>query len=156
MTPQELSDHIEITQVIERYFRSMDTRNFDLLESVFTPDAAMNYDVFQGVKMTYRELLPAFVSFTRQFSFLQHIGGQLLIDLSGDTASSSNNLRAIHVQTTNDGEENEWVVYGVYHDQHVRTDAGWRIAERRFHVTRSVGELLPTDRVKTYDTPPWL
>jgi len=43
-----------------------------------------------------------------------------------------------------------------YHDQHVRTDAGWRIAERRFHQTRSVGELLPIDRVKTYDTPPWL
>jgi hypothetical protein len=156
VTPQELSDHVEITQVIQRYFRSMDTRNFELLESVFTPDAALHYDVFQGVQTTYREMLPAFRAFTRQFSFLQHMGGQLLIDLSGDTASSSNNLRAIHVQTSHDGEENEWVVYGVYHDQHVRTDAGWRIAERRFHQTRSVGELLPIDRVKTYDTPPWL
>ena len=156
MTPQELGDHLEITQVIQRYFRAMDTWDFELLQSVFTPDAALHYDVFGGVQMSTQEMLPAFRAFTRQFSFLQHMGGQLLIDLSGDTARSSNNLRAIHVQTTHEGEENEWVVYGVYHDRHVRTAAGWRIAERRFQQPRSVGELLPLDRVRTYDTPPWL
>jgi hypothetical protein len=44
VTPQELSDHAEITQVIQRHFRSMDTWNFELPESAFTPDPATHHD----------------------------------------------------------------------------------------------------------------
>ena len=36
LSPQETNDHLEIGQVIERYFRSMDSWDYDLLETVFT------------------------------------------------------------------------------------------------------------------------
>jgi SnoaL-like domain len=156
VTPAEAADHAEITRLQQRYFRAMDTWDYELLDGVFTPDARLRYDALQGVDTSYREMLPSFRSFNSHFSFMQHMGGQLLIEVSGDTAGSSHVLRAIHVQTTHDGAENEWVIYGIYHDRLVRTGLGWRIGERRFRQTRSVGELLPFDRVRRYDSPPWL
>ena len=156
MTPQEVADHIAITQVLHRYFLAMDSWDYDLLESVFAPGATMRYDALQGADSIYPDMVPTFRSFNSHFSFMQHMPGQLLIELNGDTARSTNNLRAIHVQTSTTGEENEWVIYGIYRDLHVRTDAGWRIQERVFRQTRTVGSLRPFDQVERYETPPWL
>ena len=60
------------------------------------------------------------------------------------------------MQTTHEGEENEWVIYGVYRDLHLRTRAGWRISERHFKGLRTAGRLLPFDQVRSYPAPPWL
>ncbi len=156
LTPQEISDHIEIDQMQQRYFRSMDTWNYDLLESVFTPDASVRYDALGGTDTSYRNMIPQFRSFNRHFSFMQHKGGQLLIELKGDTARSSHNMRALHVQTTLQGESNRWLIYGLYQDRLVRTPHGWRIRERLYKGMHSEGEILPFDRVRSYDVPPWL
>jgi len=156
VTPQEISDRLEIEDVLQRYFRSMDTWDFDLLKTVFTPDAALRYDALGGVETTAREMTLAFGEFNRHFSFMQHMAGQVLIELDGDSARASSTLRAIHVQALQDGGENEWIVYGVYHDQLERTPEGWRITRRHFRQTRSVGELAPFDRVKRFEKPPWL
>ena len=156
LTPQEISDHIEINQLQQRYFRSMDTWNYDLLESVFTPDATVHYDALQGANTSYRDMIPQFRSFNRHFSFMQHKGGQLLIELDGDTAQSSHNMRALHVQTTLEGEPNRWAIYGVYQDRLVRTPDGWRIRERFYKSMYTEGEILPFDHVRSYDKPPWL
>jgi hypothetical protein len=134
----------------------MDTWDYDLLETVFTPDARLRYDALEGTETTYRKMIAGFREFNRYFSFMQHMSGQLLIELDGDTARSNHNLRAIHVQTTHQGEENEWIIYGVYWDLHVRTEPGWRISERHFRSLRTVGRLLPFDQVRSYPEPPWL
>ena len=155
-TARQISDHIEIDRVLQRYFRSMDTWDYDLLEEVFTPDAVLHYEALEGSRTTYPEMIPSFREFNRHFSFMQHVGNQLLIDLDGDEARSTSGLRALHVQTARDGSENRWVIYGTYGDLHRRTPAGWRIAERHFRQTRTEGKLLPFDRVERYDTPPWL
>jgi hypothetical protein len=156
LTQEEISDRIEIAEVLQRYFRSMDTWDYDLLETVFTPDARLRYDALEGTETTYRKMIAGFREFNRYFSFMQHMSGQLLIELDGDTARSNHNLRAIHVQTTHQGEENEWIIYGVYWDLHVRTEPGWRISERHFRSLRTVGRLLPFDQVRSYPEPPWL
>jgi hypothetical protein len=156
MTPEEAADHAEIAQLHQRYFRAMDTWDYSLLDSVFSPDARLRYAALQGADTSFREMVPTFRSFNRHFSFMQHMAGQLLIELSGDAARTRQTLRAIHVQTTHSGAENEWVIYGVYDDRLARTAAGWRITERSFRQTRVVGALLPFDRVRSYDSPPWL
>ena len=155
-TPAELADHREIEQLLQRYFLAMDSWDWELLDRVFTEDAVLRYEALAGAAASYREMLPAFREFNRHFSFMQHLAGQILIELDGDAATSTATLRAIHIQTTREGDENEWVIYGRYRDRHVRTAAGWRIAERHFRQTRTVGTLLPFHRVKSYDSPPWL
>ena len=154
---REISDRLEIAERIQLYFRAMDTWNYALLEQVFTPDARMHYEMKSGAPATtLRQMLPQFREFNRHFSFMQHIGAQLLIEIRGDEASASHNLRALHVQTALDGREQRWAVYGVYRDQLVRTSAGWRIRERQFRAQRIEGQLLPFDQVRAYESPPWL
>jgi hypothetical protein len=156
MTPQEAADRVEITEVWNRYFRAMDTWDFALLDEVFTPDAKLRYDALAGVDAGYPEMLERWREFNPNFSFMQHMGGELVIDLDGDAAVATSNLRAIHVQTTPAGEETRWVIYGAYRDRFVRSDAGWRIADRAFKQHRTEGTLLPFDRVLRYAKPPWL
>lgn len=150
MSPQELSDHLEITRVLNRYFRSMDTKDYALLDSVFAPGAVVRYDTLQGLSSSYEEMIPSFASFNRRFRFLQHMGGQTLIELDGDAAVVHSNLRAVHVQETLEGETHTWVIYGTYSDRLVRTDAGWRIRERHFAGLHTEGQLLPPHLLKEF------
>ncbi len=156
LSAEEVSDQIEIAQVLQRYFRSMDEKDYELLETVFTPEATLHYDMQGGAKSTYREMVPRFREFNQHFCFTQHIMGHPLIELDGDRARSTNSLRAIHVQLTPEGEQNTWVVYGFYRDLHLRTPDGWRIPERYFKGVHFEGTLLPFDRVQRFPRPPWL
>ena len=153
LTPQEISDQIEIEQVLNRYFRAIDTKDWELLDSVFTPGADVSYSAPAELKTTYEKIVPLFEMFTDSFFFTQHAASQIVIHVDGDTAESSNSLRAVHVQETHEGEPNTWVVYGTYRDQLVRTSDGWRIAERVFQGCHTEGELLPQDRVKSFPVP---
>jgi len=153
LTAQQISDQIEISQVLNRYFRAIDTKDWDLLDDVFTPDARLHYTTPGEIGTTYAKMKPIFATFTDSFAFMQHSPSQIVIDVDGDAATSSNNLRAIHVQETHAGEQNTWVVYGCYRDVLVRTPEGWRVSERSFQGAHTEGELLPPDRVKSFPTP---
>jgi hypothetical protein len=156
LSARQACDRIEIADVIQSYFRAMDTWDYALLDRVFTPDAVLHYELRDGAPTSYRDMVPRFRAFNRCFSFMQHVGSQLLVELAGDDAVAGHNLRALHVQTALDGRENRWVVYGVYRDRLVRTPQGWRIRERHFKGQRTEGELLPFANVRAYEHPPWL
>jgi hypothetical protein len=153
LTAQQISDQIEISQVLNRYFRAIDTKDWDLLDDVFIPDARLHYTTPGEIETTFAKMKPIFATFTDSFAFMQHSPSQMVIDIDGDTASAGCNLRAIHVQESDAGEQNTWVVYGCYQDQLVRTSAGWRISERVFLGAHTEGELLPPDRVKSFPVP---
>jgi 3-phenylpropionate/cinnamic acid dioxygenase small subunit len=153
LTPQQISDQIEVTQVLNRYFRAIDTKDWDLLDTVFTRDAKVRYTTPSEIETTYAKMKPILAMFTDTFFFTQHSAGQIAVEVDGDVARSSNNLHAIHVQETREGEQNTWIVYGDYSDKLVRTPDGWRIAERSFRGSHTEGELLPADRVKSFPVP---
>ena len=67
MDLQEISDRLEIADVITRYTRAIDTGDWDKLDTVFTPDADIDYTESGGihagfgeVKPWLAEMLPAF------------------------------------------------------------------------------------------------
>ena len=94
LTPQEISDQIEIAQVLNRYFRAIDTKDWALLDSVFTKDAAVHYTTPGEIETTYEKIASIFPVFTSSFFFTQHDASQMLIHVDGDRAESSNSLRA--------------------------------------------------------------
>ena len=153
MNAREVSDRLEIEQVLHRYFQAMDSKDYGLLDGVFSKGAVVRYESLAGLETTYEEMIPSFVKFNRNFRLLHHMGGQLLIDLDGDRAVSHINLRAVHVQETHEGEENQWVIYGRYRDLLERTQAGWRIRERHFVQLHTEGELLPFERCRRFPGP---
>jgi hypothetical protein len=134
MDVQELSDRAEITDAITRYTVAVDTREFDRLDAVFTPDAQIDYSEsggtigeFPAVKAWLAQNLPAFS--TRYL----HTVGQISFSFAEDRDSARVAAYFHNPMIINDGQGGERVVEvgGIYHHTFVRTDAGWR--SRRLH-----------------------
>ncbi len=53
LTLQEISDRLEIQQVLIDYSSAIDQRRFDDLDAVFTPDAYIDYRVTGGIDGRY-------------------------------------------------------------------------------------------------------
>ena len=132
MDMQELSDRAEINDVLIRYTRAIDLGDWDRLDTVFTPDARIDYTESGGIAGAYAEVkpwlaevLPAF------FRKLMHTLGQVEIVLRGDEADVTAYFH--NPMTMDDGAGGEKVVEigGLYHHTMVRTPDGWR--SRKLH-----------------------
>ncbi len=149
LTPQQTSDHIEITQLLYRYATAIDTRDFDLLSSLFTPDATIHYAVAGGTKLRLPEAVQWLRRALPMFRATQHACSNPRIELEGDSARAATYVTAAHVQLGRDGTEAYAMLHGVYVDQLVRTPAGWRITDRRLDHIHTQGRFLsPADVVK--------
>ena len=58
MDLQEISDRLEIEGVVIRYTRGIDTGAWDLLDTVFTPDAEIDYTESGGIAERYPAVKP--------------------------------------------------------------------------------------------------
>jgi hypothetical protein len=127
---QTLSDRAEITDVLTRYTRAIDTGEWDKLDSVFTADAQIDYTqsggiaaAFPEVKPWLAEMLPAF------FPKRMHTLGQL--DIQFDEASPDRATCSAYFHNPmpmDDGAGGEKIVEfgGIYHHTLARTTDGWR------------------------------
>src|ERR1700756_1995645 len=74
---QELSDRIEIQELIIRYSNAIDRRDFDGLDSVFTPDAYIDYRALGGIDGQYPVIKdwlgPALAGFPHYFHLVGNI-----------------------------------------------------------------------------------
>jgi len=154
LSAQALSDHVEIAQLLQRYAKALDDKNWALLDTVFTADAVTNYDLGGvddiGNRTTYAKMRALFESFCSVFSFTSHLISPPLVELAGDTATAETRLIATHGFERKTGEKGTWFVIGFYRDSLVRTPAGWRIGERRFKGQHAIGELPPAGELKRF------
>ena len=150
---RELSDRLEIEQLLYRYARAIDTRELELLETIFTPDARIAYNVVRGVDLRFPEMLEWLRRSLRIFKVTQHAMSNPLIELDGDAGRATTYLSAAHVQERLDGEQVYVLQHAVYFDALVRTDAGWRIAERRLENVWIDGTFLGPDEVRLFEKP---
>jgi len=146
-------DRAEITALLHRYARAIDSRNLDDLRHVFTPDAAIEYTMDRGTKLDLPKVIPWLRETLRIFRQTAHVISDPVIDLAGDTAHSTCRLVASHIQVELDGRERTVVEGGAYTDEHVRTPAGWRIRARRLARHWVEGEYLYPDQVQLFDEP---
>jgi hypothetical protein len=132
-----LIDKQEITEICYRYGLAIDTRDWPLLRSCFTPDVVGYYGApdpylgYQAIESLCRTTLES-------LSATQHLIGNVLVEIDGDVATSSCYLQAQHVgRGVAEGEQ--FIFAGRYVDRLVRTTDGWRIAERRLEPMWSAG-----------------
>ena len=125
---EEISDRLEIQQLLFDYSTAIDQRRFDDLDAVFTPDAYIDYRVaggiaghFPEIKAWLREVLPNFPAY-------YHMLGNVDVRVTGDTATS----RAICFNPMVMGGEQEQVYFvGIWYvDEFIRTAQGWRMSKR--------------------------
>ncbi|OBF17828.1 nuclear transport factor 2 family protein [Mycobacterium sp. ACS4331] len=125
---EEISDRLEIQQLLVDYSSAIDQRRFDDLDRVFTPDAYIDYRVtggidghFPEVKAWLKEVLPNFPAYS-------HMLGNFDIRIDGDTATA----RTICFNPmVFDSERKQILFVGIwYEDELLRTDLGWRMTRR--------------------------
>ncbi len=122
----ELIDRQQITDLLTRYTRAVDTRNFDDLYEVFTADAVLDYSAPGGPVGPPSEVVPWIEKGLAGFTRAQHMLGQVAIELDGDTATATAYMYNPMVSTAPDGTEHLWEVGGYYHHTLVRDGEGWR------------------------------
>lgn len=136
MTDRE--DRQDITDVLLRYATGIDRRDWTLFRTVFTDDCELDYGeigVWKGVD--------AVTEFMQQAHALaghtMHRLTNQVITVDGDEAQARTYVDALIMVGDNKSGVNG---IGFYDDDLVRTDAGWRIARRRFTAVRvaTVGE----------------
>lgn len=129
MELQEISDRMEIRELITRYTRAIDTRSFDDLDSVFAEGAILDYSSVDGPVDTLDVARPWVIDGLSLFTRYQHTIGQVAIDFDGaDSARATAYFINPLVMTDPEGKEILWEVGGYYHHDVVRTPEGWRSA----------------------------
>jgi hypothetical protein len=126
----EFSDRLEIRRMIVRYSNALDTRRFEWLDELFTPDAYIDYRATGGVDGRYpaiREWLPPAVG---AFPHMCHLVGNISITVTGDDAQARTLcLNPVAVPLPSGGTQVMFLGMW-YRDMLVRTQAGWRISRR--------------------------
>ena len=83
---QELSDRLEIEQLIVRYSNCIDQRDWDGLDAVFTPDAYIDYRKLGGIDGRFPQVKAWLGPALANFPHYCHLVGNIEITLAGDTA----------------------------------------------------------------------
>ena len=129
LTLQQVSDRIEIDDLLIRYTRAIDTQDWDLLDTVFTPDAHVDYVSSGGIAGAYPEVREWLGKALSIFPVTLHAITNSEIELDGDRAKGRT-LVTNPMVMPGEGEKQIFTVYAYYHDELLRTVEGWRIAQR--------------------------
>ena len=129
MTLQEVSDRFEIQDLLVRYSHCIDTRDWDGLDQVFTPDAFIDYTAMGGSQGSLSETKDFLGKAMVSFKSFQHMIANLAVELDGDRATARTICHNPMVMER-DGGEHVFICGLWYVDELVRTPEGWRIARR--------------------------
>src|SRR5207342_3179228 len=129
MSIEEISDRLEIQDLMVRYSYAIDSRDWDALDDVFTPDAYIDYSVFGGSVGDLPSTKAFLAAPMPTFPVYQHMVSGTTITFHGDTAETKTQCH--NPMTMGDADDPDLMVCGLWYvDKLVRTPAGWRIKER--------------------------
>jgi 3-phenylpropionate/cinnamic acid dioxygenase small subunit len=129
MSMQEISDRLEIQDLFARYSFAIDDRDWARLDEVFTPDARIDYSETGGAAGGFEEIKAWLPDALARFPKYQHMVATTQLKLDGDRATSRTILFNPMTYEV-DGERQVFFIGLWYRDRLVRTEKGWRIAER--------------------------
>jgi len=146
---------IAITHNYAIYACALDEKRFELLDQVFTPSAALHYEVCGHVfDCSGDGAVAAFSQFLDLCYWTNHVITQPRVEVHGQTAHASARVIATHLQRLPEGTMTRWEVRGSYHDTFALTPAGWRITRRHCVCMDSDGEFL-TEGVERFASLAW-
>lgn len=127
----EISDRIEIHDLLVDYCHAIDTRDWDALDDVFTPDATIDYTEMGGTRGTVTETKKFLAEAMALFVGFQHMIATSKVTLDGDSATGKTICHNPMILTGADGKAQVFLCGLWYCDTFVRTQQGWRIRDRR-------------------------
>ena len=136
-----MSEHSEISALLYRYARAVDSKNWELYRSVFTRDAAIDYSSAGAVVGTRDDVVDWFAANFGVIPWSMHyITNIEILETDGDTAS----VRAMFYNPMQlPGMAEMSACGGYYHHELVRTADGWRsrsLREENLWFTNAPGQ----------------
>ena len=129
LSQQEISDRLEIEDVLIRYCYAVDDRNWDAYRQVFTPDAVIDDTVTGGVKSGVEEHVAYLTKALSKILISQHAISTTLIGIKGDEASVRTHCSCPMVVDLGGGQRQVFFQGLWYRHRLVRTQYGWKIKE---------------------------
>ncbi|MCP5395238.1 MAG: nuclear transport factor 2 family protein [Sphingomonadaceae bacterium] len=130
MSLQEISDRLEIQDLFARYSFAIDERDWDALDDIFTSDARIDYSETGGAKGSPAEIKQWLPRALERFPAFQHLVATTKLEIDGDRATSKTILFNPMVHEDQQGNRQTFFIGLWYRDVLLRTEDGWRIAER--------------------------
>ncbi len=130
-----------IEQVLYAYAWMVDQRKWELIDSVFTADATIDYTSTGGKKGACRPTLAWLDRALAGWPLNTHHITNISIEIDGAAASARCYFLAPMARPRADGSQEVITNAGHYFDKLVRTPAGWRIRERVCNQTIMIGQL---------------
>ena len=140
----EVSDRLEIQDVLARYCQTIDRGDWASFRALFTDNATLDFTAFGGPVGDVETLVSFIQAALASAKASHHMVSTVVIDLEGDTATVRS---AAHVPITLAlQQEGEHTFFSGlwYNDEFVRSAAGWRIQTRK------------QERAWTFNMPPQL
>jgi 3-phenylpropionate/cinnamic acid dioxygenase small subunit len=125
---ESCSDHHDIAEVLVRYATGIDRRDWALFRTCFTDDVRADYETI-GTWSGVDEITTFMTETHAAMGHTMHRLSNFAIEVTGDTASARTYVDAIIMSADGQGGVN---ALGFYDDNLVRTNGGWRIAQRHF------------------------
>ena len=132
LSQQELSDRLELQDLVFFYSHLIDTKSFDPLREVFTEDAHIDYSAFGGSVGNLEET----IAYLKQavadeiFPNSQHLNANLQFTVNGDSATGRVMCFNPMEMKLPDGGLQVFLIGLWYVDEYRRTPGGWRISRR--------------------------
>jgi hypothetical protein len=128
---EEISDRLEIQQLLVAYSTAIDTRRFDDLDRVFTPNAYIDYRAMGGIDGQFPEVKAWLAQVLPNFPAYSHMLGNFDVTITGDAATSRTLCFNPMVLPAGQGGQSQVLFCGLwYEDEFIRTPDGWRMTRR--------------------------
>ncbi len=137
----QVADRMAVSDVMHRYATAIDTKDFGLLEQVFDDQVATDFSTFggkpwSGARADWIEIMRGTVG---GLTATQHLTGNHVHRIAGDTAHLSAYLQAMHHLSGARGDP-DYLIGGHYDVDLARRPAGWRVTRYRLTVTWQRGD----------------
>ena len=126
MDLRTVADRIEIDDLLTSYTVAIDTHDWDRLDTVFTPDAHIDYSASGGQVGAFPEVKAWLSETLPMFTGMQHYVTQKDVRLDGDEATVRAYFLNPLVIDREDGTRWQMDIGGIYAHTLVRTADGWR------------------------------
>jgi hypothetical protein len=128
---EEISDRLEIQQLLVDYSSAIDKRRFDDLDLVFTDDAYIDYRAMGGIDGVYPDVKKWLSEVLPNFPAYSHLIGNFDVKVTRDPAGDTASSRILCFNPMVLGADGQVMFCGLwYDDEFVRTADGWRMTRR--------------------------
>jgi hypothetical protein len=140
MNIDEITDRFELEQLMTKYVEAIDSKDWDMLDEVFTEDAILDYESSGGPdgKGDYPTIKKWLQENLAMFPMTQHLIGKSSIEYYGDSAKCKTIFHnpvgvPVNVDGIYDPQGDKlhiFIVGGWYNDDCIKTAKGWRIERK--------------------------